>query len=277
MRTLQQAIEKVDNKGGAADSLRKHLTAAGITSWRDIDRASLYELRDELSSLAPSTARTVSARAKTLLNRYQDVIKNLPEDWRKILTFKNVLPRKVFLTEEELGKVELSPAPHTDKQRYARNLFLICAWTGLRVSDARRLTPASIKDGYIHYIAQKTKKAGAVPCKKGLETRIDWIAKHSDLTMTLAGYNAAVRLICKGAGIDEQVTVLKGGKEVTGPKWQFVSSHTARISTASCLNKRGVGIDTISRLLQHSSTETTRRYIVRENIDLPEQAMAFFG
>ena len=54
-RTLQQAIDRMENKGGAGASLRKHLAAAGIGTWEDISRASLYDLRDHLAeSVSPA-------------------------------------------------------------------------------------------------------------------------------------------------------------------------------------------------------------------------------
>ena len=82
--------------------------------------------------------------------------------------------------------------------------------------------------------------------------------------------------MCKSAGITEEVMVFKAGKELKGPKWKFITSHTARISTASCLNKRGVQIGDICQLLQHSSIQMTERYIIRDRIELSDEAMKFF-
>ena len=82
--------------------------------------------------------------------------------------------------------------------------------------------------------------------------------------------------MCKDAGITDEVVVFKAGKELKGPKWQFISSHSARISTASCLNKRGVPIGDICKLLQHSGVSMTERYVVRDHIQLSNSAMKFF-
>ena len=276
MRTLQEAINKMENRGGAGASLRKHLSAVGINEWGDITRASLYDFRDHLEeSVAPGTAKTICAYAKSLFHRYEDEIK-LPSGWSKILQVKGVKPMKTYLTEAELKRFADAPT-HTDKEKLVKHLFLICAYTGLRVSDAMKLTPENIVDGNLHYVAQKTKKAGAIPLKSGLDKRIKWISEHPELTITVKSYNEAVRRLCKAAGIDDEVVVLKAGKEMKGPKWRFVSSHTARISTASCLNKRGVPIGDICKLLQHSGTAMTERYIVRDRVELSPRAMAFFN
>ena len=272
MRTLQESIDKMSQ---GACTLRKHLKAVGINEWEEITRASLYDLRDELlESVAASSAKQTLSSLRAILNRVKDDIE-LPTDFAKILSVKATAPMKTYLTEEELKLFEAAPI-HTKKQTYVKNLFLICAYTGLRVSDATRLTVENIEGGCLHYIAKKTKKAGAIPLKAGLEERIKWVSEHPEIQITLACYNRAVRKMAKDAGINTEVVVFKAGKELKGPKWKFVSSHTARISTASCLNKRGVPIGDISKLLQHSGIQMTERYIVRDHVELSKNAMRFF-
>lgn len=275
MRTLQETLKKLNSKGGVGQSLKKHLDAVDIKEWSDITRSSLYELRDHMAeTLAPASQKTVLGNFKALLNRVKDDI-TIPSDFEKILAVKATKPMKIYLSEEDLDKLDKVEAK-TDKQKFIKNIFLICAYTGLRVGDALNLTVENIVDGNLHYIAQKTKKAGAIPLKTGLSERIKWISEHKEFEVSLAYYNRAIRKLCKDAGIDEEVVVFKAGKEMKGPKWQFVSSHTARISTASCLNKRGVQIGDICQLLQHSSIQMTERYIIRDRIELSEEAMKFF-
>jgi len=266
----------MENKGGAGASLRKHLSAVGINEWGDITRSALYEFADHLhDAVAPSTARTVMAYAKGLFRRYEDEV-DLPKGWSRILAAKGSKPMKTYLTEAELEKFA-GATTHSEKEELVQNLFLICAYTGLRVSDAMNLTTENIVDGNLHYVAQKTKKAGAIPLKAGLDERIAWVAGHKGTTITLKSYNEAVRRIARGAGICSEIVVQRAGREMRGPKWKFLSSHTARISTASCLNKRGVPIGDICKLLQHSGTAMTERYIVRDRVELSAKAMAFFN
>lgn len=274
MRTLQQAIEKMEK--GAGQSLKKHLGAVGITTWKDITRSNLFELRDYLADeLAPGTQKTVLAYLKSVLNRVKEEIE-LPADFAKILSVKATRPMKIYLTESDLSRLEGAPI-HTNRQAFVKNVFLICAYTGLRVGDAMNLTPENVVDGCLRYTAKKTRKANQIPLKRGLEERIAWVASHQEFRVTRAAYNKAVRKMCKDAGINEEVVVFKAGKEMKGPKWMFVSSHTARISTASCLNRRGVSIGDIQTILQHSSITQTERYIVRDRVQLSKTAMRFFS
>ncbi len=265
----------MEGRGGAGQSLRKHLGAVGIQEWEDITKASLYELRDHLAeSVAPGTARTVLAYFKALLHRNEDDL-DLPKGWSKILAVKATKPMKTYLTEEDLRKFEAAPI-HTNRQKFVKCVFLICAYTGLRVSDAMDLTMENVDGEVLRFTAKKTKKAGCVPLKGSLEEKIRWVSEHQEYRVTLAAYNIAVRKMAKDAGITEEVVVFKAGKEMKGPKWQFISSHTARISTASCLNKRGVSIGDIMQLLQHSSPLQTNNYIVRDRVELSANAMRFF-
>ena len=63
MLSLEATMNLMNNSGGAASSLRKHLKAVGIAEWTDITRSSLYALRDHLShsGLATGTQKTVMA------------------------------------------------------------------------------------------------------------------------------------------------------------------------------------------------------------------------
>lgn len=275
MRTLQEAIDRMESKGGAAQSLRKHLDAVGIREWDDVNRANLYDLADHLrESVAPQTGKTIAGNLKGLIHRYEDEL-DLPHGWEKCLALKGTKPMKTYLTEEELEKFEKAEV-HTDKQRLVKNLFLICAYTGLRVSDALTLTPENIGEGCIRFTAKKTKKVGTIPLKPGLEARIRWNHAHRGLSITMPGYNQAVRKIAQLAGIDSEVVVQRGGVERKGPKWKFITSHTARISTATNLSRIGATVAEIQQVLQHTAQSQTEAYIVKDRVELSQAAMRYF-
>ena len=90
------------------------------------------------------------------------------------------------------------------------------------------------------------------------------------------GYNKAIRRLCKRAGLTERVKVFKAGEHDKGEKWEFVSSHTARISFASNLANLGVPLIDISRMLGHTSVVTTQRYIINTKPELDARALRYF-
>ena len=276
MRTLEQTIDRLNTNEGVKQTIRKHLYASDIHEWEDFTRSAMYDLQAHIArTLAPNSQKTVMAHIKCLLKRAIDEVE-LPNDYDRILVARGAKPLKTYLTEEDLEKFA-AVRTTTLQREYVKNMFLICAYTGLRVSDARSLTMENIVGENLHYVAKKTNKIGAIPLKHGLKERIEWIVAHPEAVISPTGYNKALRRLCRQAGIDEEVLVFKGGKELRGPKWKFVSSHTARISTATCLSKRGVQIGDICQLLQHSSVQMTERYIIRDRVELSEAAMKFFA
>ena len=105
MKTLQEAIDRINNKGGAASSLRKHLNAVGIHEWDDLTRSALYDFHDHLTeTLAPASAKTISGQLRAMLVRYEEEL-NLPSGWRKILLTKSSKPMKIYLSEEDLARL----------------------------------------------------------------------------------------------------------------------------------------------------------------------------
>lgn len=276
MKTLEETLSKMASVGGIGQSLRKHLGAVGIREWSDFTRSSLYELRDHLAScgLASASQKTICAHVKSMLGRVKDDI-DIPKDYAKILNVKASRCLKTYLTEEDLDKLE-AVKTKTLKEEYTKQVFLISAYTGLRFSDATRLTPENIVGNSLHYSAKKTRKINAIPLKKGLAEKIAWVNAHPEAAITRSGYNKAIKTLCRWAGIDEEVFTVHGDVEHRGPKWKYISSHVARVSTATDLSKRGVRIGDIQQLLQHSSIQTTERYIIKDQVELSEDAMKFF-
>ena len=276
MKTLQETLASLNNDGGKRQTLVKHLSAVGIREWSDITRGKLFELKDHLvdADLASGSQKTVLANLKSILNRVRDDI-DIPKDYAKILTVKTFQTEKTFLSEEDLRKLE-AYTPRTQKQEYVKNTFLICAYTGLRVSDAEKLVASNVVGCNLHYVAKKTKKANSIPLKSGLEERIKWMNDHPEFACTRTYYNRIIKKICREAGIDEEVMVFKADEEKHGPKWKFISSHSARVSTATDLFRRGVQIGDIQTLLQHSSMLITEKYIVKDRVQLSDEALKFF-
>lgn len=145
----------------------------------------------------------------------------------------------------------------------ARNLFLIGCYTGLRVSDFSRLRDAHIGK----FITIKTQKTGApvvIPIHPVVREIIDSGFDLSD-TVSDQKLNVHIKDLCRMAGIDEEVLVNKnvGGHntEVVLPKYQLVSSHTARRSFATNAYKAGVPTIAIMKITGHRLESTFLKYI----------------
>lgn len=155
----------------------------------------------------------------------------------------------------------------------ARGLFLIGCYTGLRVSDFSRLRDAHIGK----FITIKTHKTGAsvvIPIHPVVREIIDGGFDLSD-TITDQKLNEHIKELCRLSGITQEVLINKnvGGQnvEVVMPKYQLVSSHTARRSFATNAYKSGVPTIAIMKITGHTKESTFLKYIkvsAQENADM---------
>lgn len=272
MRSLQQAIES--HAKGATPALLRYLQECELNEWGDLTKANLNDFRDYVAErVAQSTARTYFAVLKAILKRYEDDI-DFCKDYASILKAKNEKPVKTYLTMRELERLE-RVVPSTANEQYVLDEFLIGAYTGMRISDAREISGENMANGYISYVSIKTGIQAVVPMKNGIEERIKRV-QENEFEMPLMTYNRIIRKLCQKAGITERVKVFKAGEHKKGEKWEYVSSHTARISFCTNLANLGVPLLQIAKMAGHTSTQMTERYIVKTKVELDAKALKFF-
>lgn len=277
MRTLNDAVARIGNKGGAASSLLKHLSAAGIGSWEDITKESLYDFRDALvESVAPGTARTICAYFKALLNRYGDEL-DLPKDWAKILSVKSDTTRRTFLTTGELQALERVRVKN-DRERIVLVESLIEAYTGARISDVMTFTEENFKEsGFLTYTSTKTHVTANVPISEKTKEWIRYAQEHRSDEPCLKIRNETIRRLARRAGIATTVKVRRRGCEEVGEKWMYLSSHSFRCSTATNMSLAGASLTDIKNTLGHTNEGMSSRYVVSARPMLSAKAMAYFG
>lgn len=184
--------------------------------------------------------------------------------------FGEVAVDSVYLTWDEIARFAAADLSGLSKgHEIARDLFLVGCYCGQRVSDY-----ASIKSDQIHtdsdgrvYISVLQKKTGAkveIPVRKELR---EILAKYNNELPTLADQkiNAYIKEIAKVAGIDEAIefTSTKGGKAHTikRPKYELITSHTARRTAATLMYLDGVDSMDIRQITGHSSDKMLQKYI----------------
>ena len=271
--TLFKAVQA--HAGAQAATISKHLRNAKIRDFSDLTRAGVMNLRDELrKSLAPSSAKTVAASLVALLRRYEDEGAIPCRDYATILRLKGEAPVKTYLNEQELERLERVET-RTINERVVLNEFLVGTKTGARLSDIREMTETNVTRGTLTYTSKKTGITASVPCSDKTVGRLRWLQENGKDVDT-ATFNRIIRRLCKRAGIDEQVKVHKGGEDMTGPKWKFISSHSARISVATNLADNGTPLTDIRDILGHTGTAMTSRYVCRRDVKLNEKSLALF-
>lgn len=195
-----------------------------------------------------------------------------------------------------LYDADLSQQPHL---ALVRDIFVFHCFVGCRVSDLYRLTHDNIKEGFLEYMPQKTKKCqakivrvplhekakailarypknavndarnlGNVPKRKGRQPR-----EPKDLSnclllfLPIARYNAGIKELLKHCGIDRMVTLLDthGLVTVQKPLYEVATSHTARKTFVGNLYKQVPDPNLIASMSGH--VEGSRAFARYRSID----------
>ncbi len=226
---------------------------------------------------------------KTIMNA------SFEKDLHQCLDFKKKYFKKpieevhnIYLTIEELKqieKVDLSGFKNTrvslnliitkDQAERARDLFLIGSFSGLRISDYKKLSSKNFinENGkrYLRVKSQKTEKFVTIPLhpviKSILKKRNGKLPKY----MHEQHINYAIKEIGKMAKINSNYLkeITKGGKKIilSDKKYKFIVSHTARRSFCTNAFKSGMPVIDIMQLSGHSTEKVFYNYIKLNDIE----------
>lgn len=250
-----------------------------VPQWDDIDETTLKDLVTELEErgLAPSSIRTMCAELKAVLNDNKKLVPCDRDDFTSILSVKGTTSQAVYLTREEMLRIINYP-PHTDLERYVKRNFCVGMLTGARRVDAERLTMANcdMKTNILSYVPQKTPGIVVhVPVDERLSLR-EFLQDDTQRNVCQNTFNDVIRHICMTLRINAEVAITKAGDHVTAPKWQFVSSHTARRTFATNLYLAGISLEDIALMMGHGKNiETTKRYICAAR-ELSSDVLSYF-
>lgn len=185
---------------------------------------------------------------------------------------KNATKRVIFLTQEELEKVEtmIIPEKHASLEP-VRNVFLFCCYTGLRYSDVYNLTWDDIHDGKIEIVTVKTADRILIELNSKSQTIL---SKYSDIhfpdkkvlpVLSNQKMNKKLHELCKLAGVDEPVktTHYEGNKRIDNvqPKYELVGTHCGRRTFICTALSKGIPPSVVMKWTGHSDYKAMKPYI----------------
>lgn len=169
----------------------------------------------------------------------------------------------------------------------ARDLFLIGANTGLRVSDFNRLTSKNIitRNGvqFLEVLTRKNQKSIAIPVNWMVEEILNRYGGNPPHHMPDQHINYCVKKVAELAKIDQLETkeITKGGKKVilNNKKYELVSNHTARRSFCTNAYLSGMPTIDIMAISGHSSEKVFYNYIKVSHLERADKIgkHAFFS
>jgi len=177
-------------------------------------------------------------------------------------TFKDV--ERIYLTQEELDAIEQKTFK-IERLNLVRDMFLFQCYTGLAYSDMALLAQADVKPGidgnkWIIINRKKTNVRSAIPL---LPRALSIINKYQGKTernrllpcYAIQKFNAYLEEIADLCGIQKNLT-----------------SHVGRRTFATTVAlSNGVSIETISKILGHSTTKITHLYAVVTDLKVSQE------
>ncbi|GAA4054358.1 site-specific integrase [Hymenobacter glaciei] len=189
-------------------------------------------------------------------------------------------PEILTLTRAEvqrLADLDLNTHPTLDN---ARALFLIGVYTGLRFSDVAALKPEHVQPDRLRLTTQKTRTTLTVPVRPEAQPLLARVTAGTLRPIANQKLNGHLKELAQLAGIEaptERVRYAGGQRRAhTAPKYEFVTTHTARRTFVTLALEAGVRPEVVMRITGHKSLAAFRRYVnVSEDTMLSEFSRAF--
>ncbi|MDR0713293.1 MAG: site-specific integrase [Bacteroidales bacterium] len=146
-----------------------------------------------------------------------------------------------------------------------RDRFLIGCYTALRHSDYSRIDILNVNEDLVSIWTVKRDKKVYIPIHYRLREIMKRRGNILPGKISEQKHNEHIKTIGRVAGIDDDVLLTKtrGGvrENITGKKYEFITSHTCRRSGASNMYLAGIDVKFIQDILGHSKLEQTLKYI----------------
>lgn len=177
-----------------------------------------------------------------------------------------------YLKEAEIKRLYATDFSYRPRWEQVRDVFIVGCYTAQRVSDYSRINNkmiVSLKNGSpgLEFVQTKGKNRVVIPAHPIV---LDILAKYNGSLPKLGQHpgnivNNHIKGICEAAGITERYISTRGDKgkvvERSGPKWEFVASHTARRTGITLMHLAGMELYQISKVSGHRDTKQLEKYI----------------
>jgi integrase len=180
---------------------------------------------------------------------------------RAVKSFNTNNSHRVALTEEEYRKIEKIELD--DYLAKVRDLFLLQTNACVRFSELANL---KLDGDKLKTISNKNKKTIERPITKSLEELLSRKPlSEVIIKIDLNKYNEGIKEICKKCGIDTLIQTEKNiGSKLKleeKPKYELISSHSARHTFVSILLQKGATPNEVMEITGHSSYDVLKHYI----------------
>lgn len=171
----------------------------------------------------------------------------------------------IYLTQDEIATIyqtDLSSHPHLIEYR---DLFVLACLTGLRFSDFSTLKPEDLQRGMLYKKQEKSDHWVIIPLRE--EAKLIFTRQFRDRIPVLTNpeFNRHIKTIGMLAGLTRLIkfSYKKGNQNVVivKPKYDWITSHTARRSFCTNEFLAGTPVELIMKISGHKRTKDFYKYI----------------
>ncbi len=185
--------------------------------------------------------------------------------------------RKFKASERETEVICLTPSEFLTLYNYefkskrlsrVRDVFIFGCTTGLRFSDLSSLERSHIQGDFIMKNIQKTQDNNTIPLTKYAK---EILSKYQNTVyetlprVSAQKFNRYLKECCEKAGINAPTTITRFSgskrKHNTFPKYELITSHTARKTFATISLLNGVPERVVRNITGHKKEENFKRYV----------------
>lgn len=177
----------------------------------------------------------------------------------------------IYLTKEELQKFYNHDFSNNPKLERVRDLFLVGCWTGCRFSDLNQITPDKIKGDFIEFKQKKTGQKVVIPIHP---TVVRILKKYDGKLPGLISnqkYNEYLKQAAEIAEINETFIKSESKNGLTiekkYPKYELITSHTARRSFCTNAYKDNIPTLAIMSISGHRTEKAFLKYIKADGME----------
>lgn len=261
---LENSTVKIYN--ATLNAILKH---EGNVLISEIDENFMLDFEKKLAkTVKNSTIKTFTDRLKTIL-RWAD-----KKDFYDIKTLKykqklkNISKPVIYLEKDELFKL-LNAETETETENHIRNMYCFCAFTGLRFSDMQKLKWSDINGDFITIVTQKTSDRLKIELNKYSKSillgynRLLSANVFPQYNISLA--EKVLKRLCGRLHFNRPVpiTYYQGNvrKTVIKPKFECITTHTARKTFVVNSIRLGIPLEIIMRWTGHKTLSAIKPYL----------------
>ena len=173
----------------------------------------------------------------------------------------------IYLSEEELMKLFEYDLKEGSSFEKVRDVFCFGCFTGQRFSDIAGFKFDNVKNGSWFVRTVKTKDPLEIPLNKYALEIIDKYKERGQNMPVMSNQktNEYLKGICELVEINEPIINIKyrGSERIENamPKYDFITTHTARRTFVTLSLEKGMRPETVMAITGHKDYKTFKKYI----------------